>query len=246
MTDLSLTDLATRTGVTPRTVRYYVAQGLLPSPIGQGGGAHYTDRHAARIRLIKRLQREHLPLAEIRNRLAVLGDAEVQRALDEADLADAVDTAAAAHAAGVGGVMPGGSALQYIRRVLDEGSTRGPGRAFRALRRAAPAAAPAPADLTTPAAPRSATRGVFEREFPEEYPMPGTSGRPTHDRLGSPSTPVSLPSPSLLPADRSTWERIGLTPDIELHVRRPLDRQTNRLLDRLLAYARELLDDRPR
>jgi DNA-binding transcriptional MerR regulator len=73
----SLTELADLAGVTPRTVRYYLAQGLLPA-VGQSGpGAKYDDRHFARLRLIRRLQAEHLPLAEIRRRLDELGDDEI-------------------------------------------------------------------------------------------------------------------------------------------------------------------------
>lgn len=63
---LDLTELADRAGVSIRTVRYYIQQGLLPKPEARGPGAHYTDEHLDRLLLIKRLQREHLPLAEIR------------------------------------------------------------------------------------------------------------------------------------------------------------------------------------
>ena len=62
----SLTDLVRLAGVTPRTVRYYVAQGLLPSPEQAGPSTRYGEGHLARLRLIRRLQRDHLPLAEIR------------------------------------------------------------------------------------------------------------------------------------------------------------------------------------
>jgi hypothetical protein len=48
--------------------------------------------------------------------------------------------------------------------------------------------------------------------------------------------PRQLPST----AERSTWERVALSPDIELHVRRPLDRQANKQLDQLLAAARAI------
>ena len=65
----SLTELADLAGVTPRTVRYYLAQGLLPAVGQTGPGAKYDERHLARLRLIRRLQTEHLPLAEIRRRL---------------------------------------------------------------------------------------------------------------------------------------------------------------------------------
>ena len=64
----SLTELADLAGVTPRTVRYYITSGLLPSAGRSGPGAKYGDEDLARLRLIRRLQREHLPLAEIRQR----------------------------------------------------------------------------------------------------------------------------------------------------------------------------------
>ena len=63
---LDLTDLADRAGVSIRTVRYYIQQGLLPKPDARGPGAHYKEEHLDRLLLIKRMQREHLPLAEIR------------------------------------------------------------------------------------------------------------------------------------------------------------------------------------
>lgn len=63
---LDLPELADRAGVSIRTVRYYIQQGLLPRPEARGPGAHYTEEHLDRLLLIKRLQKEHLPLAEIR------------------------------------------------------------------------------------------------------------------------------------------------------------------------------------
>ena len=99
----SLAELADLAGVTPRTVRYYVSQGLLPSPGASGPGAKYDDGHLDRLRLIRKLQREHLPLAEIRQRLAGLDDVTITALADEAIPATAID---------------GDSALDYIRRVL--------------------------------------------------------------------------------------------------------------------------------
>ena len=100
--EYGLQDLSDLAGVTPRTIRYYIAQGLLPSPGRAGPGATYTDGHLNRLRLIKRLQREHLPLAEIRSRLAALDDATVA-ALVEAPASE----------------PPADSAIDYIRSVLE-------------------------------------------------------------------------------------------------------------------------------
>lgn len=96
----TLAELADLTGVTPRTVRYYVSQGLLAVDVTPGPGPKYTDAHLARLRLIKRLQREHLPLAEIRMRLASVDDETIQ----------AIDVEAAP-------VTPSESALAYIQRI---------------------------------------------------------------------------------------------------------------------------------
>lgn len=97
----SLTELADLAGVTPRTVRYYLAQGLLPA-VGQSGpGSKYDTGHLARLRLIRRLQTEHLPLAEIRRRLDGL-EADDIREL----------------AGGEAAPPPSGSALEYLRIIL--------------------------------------------------------------------------------------------------------------------------------
>jgi hypothetical protein len=47
-------------------------------------------------------------------------------------------------------------------------------------------------------------------------------------------------------SERSTWERISVTPDIELHVRRPLDRLANKQLGALLDAARRIFEEEPR
>ena len=94
-------ELADRLGVTPRTVRYYLAQGLLPQVGQMGPGSKYDSGHLARLQLIRRLQAEHLPLAEIRRRLERLADDEVR------DLVGATEP-----------TPPSDTALEYLRTVL--------------------------------------------------------------------------------------------------------------------------------
>jgi hypothetical protein len=57
------------------------------------------------------------------------------------------------------------------------------------------------------------------------------------------SPPAPGAAPIVSQPDRSTWERLVITPDVELHVRRPLDRRTNRRVDQLERIARELFDE---
>jgi DNA-binding transcriptional MerR regulator len=72
--EYAIGELADLAGVTPRTIRYYVSIGLLPSPEQAGPKTRYTDGHLGRLRLIRHLQRQHLPLSEIGDRIAKLDD----------------------------------------------------------------------------------------------------------------------------------------------------------------------------
>jgi hypothetical protein len=67
---------------------------------------------------------------------------------------------------------------------------------------------------------------------PPASPAPAASG----------AEPAPASSPRTGP-DRTTWERIVISPDVELHVRRPLDRTSNKRVDQLERIARELFED---
>ena len=185
----NLTELADLAGVTPRTVRYYLSQGLLQAVGTAGPGAKYDDGHLARLQVIRRLQREHQPLAEIRRRLESLDDAQV-RAFAEPPSPE-----------------PGDSASEYIRRVLSSPATAESPALYATAAPAMPAGLP-PIAPTAPAAPASDVS--------------------TESRV-----------------ERSQWERIALTSDVEIHIRRPLPRSTAKRVDRLVSIARDLLEEDP-
>ena len=63
--EFSIGELSNAAHVTARTIRYYVAEGLLAPPEKGGRGATYNEEHLARLQLIKRLKEEYLPLQEI-------------------------------------------------------------------------------------------------------------------------------------------------------------------------------------
>ena len=75
--EFSIDDLAEAAGVPVRTVRFYITESLLPGPGARGKAATYRLEHLARLRLIRLLVRQRLPLAEIREMLARLSDVEV-------------------------------------------------------------------------------------------------------------------------------------------------------------------------
>jgi DNA-binding transcriptional MerR regulator len=83
----SLQELADAAGVSTRTVRYYITEGLLPPPVQAGARSFYTRHQLDRLLLIGLLKDAFLPLKEIRRRLAALTDDELRQALDEAEQA---------------------------------------------------------------------------------------------------------------------------------------------------------------
>ena len=64
-------ELADLGGVSRRTVRYYVQEGLIPPPLGVGRGDHYGREHLDRLLQVKALQEAGRSLDEIRQ---LLGD----------------------------------------------------------------------------------------------------------------------------------------------------------------------------
>lgn len=242
----TIADLARLSGLNVRTIRYYLAQGLIPASGESGPGAHYGQGHLDRLRLTKRLQGQHLPLAEIRARLEHLSDADVAALVATTDAQPET---------------PQTSALDYIRSVLGTGSVRPapapapvgqPPRAFVAEPRAPYAASVAPVPgHVAPKAERPGGGGMealrLRMPMPRARDLPSepTAGAATEARLGAGTadTPpedrrTEAPNP-----ERSQWERLSLGPNIELHVRRPLSRIEQRRVERLITIARQVLRD---
>ncbi len=76
---LKLDELATRAGVSPRTVRYYIQRGVLPPPDFKGPDTAYSERHLHALKAIKRLQEDYLPLDAIAAALHGKSEAELRK-----------------------------------------------------------------------------------------------------------------------------------------------------------------------
>jgi DNA-binding transcriptional MerR regulator len=230
----SIADLARVTGLNVRTIRYYIAQGLIPASGESGPGAHYGQGHLDRLRLTKRLQAQHLPLSEIRAQLSALGDDEIATLL-----------------AGAEGVSetPRSSALDYVRGLLEPRPPAGGGLAARMqvappsapVAASGPAPAPAPTPVLRQPGPLHPARLLMRREAPPAGPAPEQPALAETDEAYA-ETPAPAPP---APPERSQWERLSLGPNIELHVRRPLSRLEQRRVDRFITIARQVLHDDP-
>jgi DNA-binding transcriptional MerR regulator len=80
---LTIEALAERVGIPIRTIRFYIAEGLLSGPGTRGKAASYSAEHLLRLRLIRRLSEQRVPLAEIHELLSRLSPEEEQALLDE-------------------------------------------------------------------------------------------------------------------------------------------------------------------
>lgn len=104
-----LDELGRRSGLPPRTIRYYISEGLVPAPVRRGPASYYREDHLDRLLLIRKYQAEGLPLDLIRRRLSRLG-------------VRGVHAEAAGGRSDVAGATEGGQpALDYIRKLKGRG-----------------------------------------------------------------------------------------------------------------------------
>jgi DNA-binding transcriptional MerR regulator len=220
---LSIEELAAHGGVPVRTVRYYIAEGLLPGPGARGKGAAYGQEHLLRLRLIRRLAAQRVPLAEMRDRLARLSYDDVRALLDEEERR-AAELRRAAHAP---------SPRDYVSALLHRAreARRPPG-----VRPAPPsagfadaAAAPAAArEAAAPAIAPPAAGSVSAAATAPAVPTPPYAAAPPVARAGG-----------AVGASRAAlrWRRMELAPGVELHVREDAEQRQRDVIARVLAAA---------
>ncbi|HEY9076527.1 MAG TPA: helix-turn-helix domain-containing protein [Anaerolineaceae bacterium] len=68
MEEYDIQMLVEKSGVSRRTIYFYIQQGILPAPQGAGLAARYTEEHLTRLRLIPVLRQQGLRLDQIRQR----------------------------------------------------------------------------------------------------------------------------------------------------------------------------------
>jgi DNA-binding transcriptional MerR regulator len=212
---LTLGELTAAADVSVRTVRYYIAEGLLPPPEGSGPGSAYGQGHLNRLRLIQRLKEAYLPLKEIRRRLSGLSDAEVRSVLAAND-----DQAAP--------VQPPGSGMLY------EESLAG-ARDYLALLESREEYRTEPMALQFPAAAAPMTAALDGDDFRPEPARPRMPRSATTRAVASPERHESAES-----RDTGLWHRIPLGDEAELVISdRVYGRHRDRI-DWLVRWARKV------
>jgi DNA-binding transcriptional MerR regulator len=214
---LTLGELTAAADVSVRTVRYYIAEGLLPPPEGSGPGSSYARGHLDRLRLIRRLKEAYLPLKEIRRRLSGLSDDEVRSLLTGED-----------HRAA--SVMPATSEMLYDESLAGA-------RDYLALLESGEQYRTEPMALQFPSAAPLAAIQAESAPAPQPARSRGTRGAVAAPAARSPERDEPVAS-----SDTGMWHRIPLGDEAELVIS---DRVYGRYRDRidwLVRWARKVFN----
>lgn len=76
---VTINELSKMANVTVRTIRFYTDEGVLDEPAGRDRYARYTRRHYLQLNVARILKERYLPLRVIRDQMASLNDAELER-----------------------------------------------------------------------------------------------------------------------------------------------------------------------
>ena len=156
--DYQINELAKKAGVSVRTIRFYIDEGLLPPPPTQGRYASYSDEYLERLELIRLLKERFLPLKEIRVRLNGLSQEDVRSAVaQEREAALQQNPPPAAESQNEAGKTDS-SALDYVNRLL----------------KSRPPSSPSPVQMSR-GAPKQASspNELFEIQSPQSPMYPG-------------------------------------------------------------------------
>ena len=212
--NLLISDLARQTGVSVRTIRYYIMEGLLPSPQVRGRYSVYDEEYLHRIRLIKILKDAYLPLSKIRELLSNLTPDEIKSTLENYQkeppaLNVPLPTAPPQK------VMDGLSAQEYIRRVKE-----------------AQGLPPKPVVLHQTA--EHGMRPAPEiKGYPEEREAVERGSASIPAWLREISSPPDAEELESKPAGQP-WVRIEVSPGVELNIRQDIYERRKRHIERLL------------
>ena len=246
-------EFAAAAGVSARTVRYYIVEGLLPPPEGAGLGAMYGPHHLDRLRLILRLKDAYLPLREIRRQLTGLDDDAVRRRLREMGNAATQARSRPAPAPRRGAMTQAireDSAADYLQRIAQPGGRTTPP-ASTAPQLGMTAHSPARLDAQAPWEPWPATPSPAPAPAPADpdapvYPGSVPQGSPLTIGRAIPAAPPPEPplqdngTDATTATEAENWIRLRIGDDVELLVRSGAYHRLRDRIDWLTGWARAI------
>ena len=237
---LLISELAERAGVSVRTIRFYISEGLLPPPQARGRYSVYDEEYLTRIELIKLLKNAYLPLKEIKRMVESLSKEEIESMLDKLSepkpasppISPLAPTPAGGITPGILGATPGSlgvtpnsqmvresglpEALNYISKLLH--SQAAP------ASRSVPALTPAPPHLPSPVSQ------------PGRYPARARASLDEEDADANTDQPEET---------GSSWRRYTIKPGVELLVSEQVYNLSAPPIHRIVAQVKQLFSTHP-
>ena len=218
--ELTLEELSERTGVETRTLRSWVAEGLLSPPFKPGRGARYPASNADRALAIRVLKDAHgLSLSEIGRRFMMATEEQIREWALEAGPT----------------TTPKGTAREYLSKIRANASAKAP------LLRSASYVKQKPVSSSSqePRAEMSLSRA------PRMFYSAQELERNQADLASIERLILQLQEVLEAPAPRrsrgAVWTRISVTPDLELSLRGDLEPRERILFEQLADHFRAIL-----
>jgi DNA-binding transcriptional MerR regulator len=222
----SIAELERLSGLPRRTIHYYVKEGMIPPPEGQGRNARYYEEHRLRLALIQEMKAStHLRLKGIREIIDTMSERELQQEVERIRREKGDET--------------GVDRLESTWEVISAGPPddhADPGRSNLLMQMDEPEDEPDDESVDAP--------GPYHRLAMETPSIRGSKGlfsalRDRARMTRSDSTGMAPPEEDSISAD--AWNRVRVDDDVEIHYRSTGDDEFLDKIKKLVALARKLL-----
>lgn len=196
---VTINELSKMANVTVRTIRFYTDEGVLDEPAGRDRYARYTRRHYLQLNAARTLKERYLPLRVIRDQMASLSEAELERLAGPVpahieDRFNEVESITESHIV----------AAQQMTSMV----------AMSHVRMAFP-----PSETEYSATPLNETKYEFLSTAPALEEKSKPSYAVPRDLRVMRQPQAYTPASQSTPATSDVWHRIVISPSMELHVR---------------------------
>ncbi len=231
-------EVAKKTGVSTRTIRYYISEGLLPPPTTRGRYAYYEPEYIDLIRLIRQLKDAYLPLKEIKmliNNITpdriheLLRSSETLRKLQQEVGFQAEDAEEDEDEDSASGYIHNVMQRRLVQRVSEEVGLYN--------RRSSEEANEDGLFLSQQSEMPPLEKPAFIRKRSQNPSPPSETGEPAPKEL---SAPRALTEQSK--AINNTWQRIEISDGVELNIRSDVENKSGGKLKDIITAIRQLFN----
>lgn len=228
-------EVAEKAGVSTRTIRYYISEGLLPPPSNRGRYSYYDPAYIDLIRLIRQLKDSFLPLKEIKMLVQDITPERVQELLQSSATLRRLQQEVGFTAQNAD-ETDDDSASAYINNVLQRRLVQRVSEEIGNYDKAFQPAAETP-DIQSP--PRITDRESFEK--PAFIRKRSQASSKSEELLPAMMQVFSNePVPRNREINNNTWQRYEIMEGVELNIRGDIEKRSSGKLKDIIITNRQL------